>query len=64
MGPAPIPINDLNVERLSNAIKFMLDPEVFISLFHVLTCASAIETTSYQVPMLLVFDLLRRSNSF
>ncbi|KAH7663600.1 Sterol 3-beta-glucosyltransferase protein [Dioscorea alata] len=30
VGPAPIPINDLNVERLSNAIKFMLDPEVKI----------------------------------
>ena len=59
MGPAPIPIHDLNVERLSNAIKFMLDPEVFISLFHELTCASAVETAFYQVPMHLVFDLLQ-----
>lgn len=28
VGPAPIPISELNVERLSSAIKFMLDPEV------------------------------------
>ncbi|KAJ0969590.1 hypothetical protein J5N97_022467 [Dioscorea zingiberensis] len=30
VGPAPIPINELNVERLSSAIKFMLEPEVKI----------------------------------
>ncbi|KAM0947409.1 putative sterol 3-beta-glucosyltransferase [Dioscorea sansibarensis] len=30
VGPAPIPVHDLNVECLSNAIKFMLDPEVKI----------------------------------
>ncbi|XP_027189811.1 sterol 3-beta-glucosyltransferase UGT80B1 isoform X3 [Cicer arietinum] len=28
LGPAPIPIYELNVENLSNAIKFMLQPEV------------------------------------
>lgn len=28
LGPAPIPISELNVENLSNAIKFMLQPEV------------------------------------
>ncbi|ONK71017.1 uncharacterized protein A4U43_C04F3860 [Asparagus officinalis] len=28
VGPAPIPIYELNVERLSNALRFMLDPEV------------------------------------
>lgn len=28
VGPAPIPISELNVERLSSAIEFMLDPEV------------------------------------
>ncbi|KAJ8490689.1 hypothetical protein OPV22_012410 [Ensete ventricosum] len=28
VGPAPIPISDLSVERLSNAIRFMLQPEV------------------------------------
>ncbi|CAN6438827.1 unnamed protein product [Victoria cruziana] len=28
VGPAPIPIFELSVERLSSAIKFMLDPEV------------------------------------
>lgn len=28
VGPAPIPIYELNVERLANAIRFMLDPEV------------------------------------
>ncbi|XP_031500806.1 sterol 3-beta-glucosyltransferase UGT80B1-like [Nymphaea colorata] len=30
VGPAPIPISELSVERLSNAINFMLDPEVKI----------------------------------
>ncbi|CAN6452596.1 unnamed protein product [Victoria cruziana] len=30
VGPAPIPISELSVERLSNAIKFMLNPEVKI----------------------------------
>ncbi|XP_004496461.1 sterol 3-beta-glucosyltransferase UGT80B1 isoform X2 [Cicer arietinum] len=29
LGPAPIPIYELNVENLSNAIKFMLQPEGF-----------------------------------
>ncbi|OMP03860.1 UDP-glucuronosyl/UDP-glucosyltransferase [Corchorus capsularis] len=28
LGPSPIPISQLNVENLSNAIKFMLQPEV------------------------------------
>ncbi|KAH1230559.1 Sterol 3-beta-glucosyltransferase UGT80B1 [Glycine max] len=28
LGPAPIPISQLNVENLSNAIRFMLQPEV------------------------------------
>ncbi|KAG2401657.1 Sterol 3-beta-glucosyltransferase [Vigna angularis] len=28
LGPAPIPISELNVENLSNAIRFMLQPEV------------------------------------
>ncbi|KAG1327967.1 Sterol 3-beta-glucosyltransferase UGT80B1 [Cocos nucifera] len=28
VGPAPIPISELNVERLANAIRFMLEPEV------------------------------------
>jgi sterol 3beta-glucosyltransferase len=28
VGPAPIPIAELIVEALSNAIRFMLDPEV------------------------------------
>ncbi|KAG0501704.1 hypothetical protein HPP92_001776 [Vanilla planifolia] len=28
VGPAPIPISELNVEQLSSAIKFMLEPEV------------------------------------
>ncbi|XP_065046794.1 sterol 3-beta-glucosyltransferase UGT80B1 isoform X2 [Musa acuminata AAA Group] len=28
VGPAPIPISELNVERLSSAIEFMLDPEM------------------------------------
>lgn len=28
IGPPPIPISELNVERLSNAIRFMLQPEV------------------------------------
>ncbi|XP_011625938.1 sterol 3-beta-glucosyltransferase UGT80B1 [Amborella trichopoda] len=28
VGPAPIPIYELSVERLANAIRFMLDPEV------------------------------------
>ncbi|XP_028551681.1 sterol 3-beta-glucosyltransferase UGT80B1 isoform X1 [Dendrobium catenatum] len=28
VGPQPIPISELNVDRLSNAIKFMLEPEV------------------------------------
>ncbi|KAM7253410.1 hypothetical protein ACFE04_026028 [Oxalis oulophora] len=28
LGPAPIPISELNVEKLSNAINFMLQPEV------------------------------------
>ncbi|XP_062019257.1 sterol 3-beta-glucosyltransferase UGT80B1 isoform X1 [Rosa rugosa] len=28
LGPSPIPISQLNVESLSNAIKFMLEPEV------------------------------------
>ncbi|KAI0526750.1 hypothetical protein KFK09_002341 [Dendrobium nobile] len=28
VGPQPIPISELNVHRLSNAIKFMLEPEV------------------------------------
>ncbi|CAL9150393.1 unnamed protein product, partial [Musa hybrid cultivar] len=28
VGPAPIPISELSVERLSNAIRFMLQPEV------------------------------------
>ncbi|XP_020596431.1 sterol 3-beta-glucosyltransferase UGT80B1-like, partial [Phalaenopsis equestris] len=28
VGPPPIPISELNVERLSNAIRFMLEPEV------------------------------------
>ncbi|WOL18783.1 sterol 3-beta-glucosyltransferase UGT80B1 isoform X2 [Canna indica] len=28
LGPAPIPISELNVERLSNAIQFMLHPQV------------------------------------
>lgn len=30
VGPAPIPIYELNVEQLSNAIRFMLEPEVKI----------------------------------
>lgn len=30
LGPAPIPISQLSVESLSDAIKFMLDPEVFL----------------------------------
>ena len=28
LGPAPIPISELSVEKLSNAIRFMLQPEV------------------------------------
>lgn len=28
VGPAPIPIHELNVERLASAIRFMFDPEV------------------------------------
>ncbi|XP_072998610.1 sterol 3-beta-glucosyltransferase UGT80B1 isoform X1 [Typha latifolia] len=28
VGPAPIPISEFNVERLSNAIRYMLEPEV------------------------------------
>lgn len=30
LGPAPIPISQLSVESLSNAIRFMLEPEVFL----------------------------------
>jgi sterol 3beta-glucosyltransferase len=32
VGPAPIPIAELTVESLSNAIRFMLDPEVELFL--------------------------------
>jgi sterol 3beta-glucosyltransferase len=32
VGPAPIPIAELTVEALSNAIRFMLDPEVVLFL--------------------------------
>ena len=38
VGPAPIPIAALTVEALSNAIRFMLDPEVVQS--HALIYAS------------------------
>jgi sterol 3beta-glucosyltransferase len=31
VGPAPIPIAALTVEALSNAIRFMLHPEVLLS---------------------------------
>jgi len=34
LGPAPIPISQLNVENLSNAIRFMLQPEVKLNSFH------------------------------
>lgn len=30
LGPEPIPISQLNVEALSNAIRFMLQPEVVL----------------------------------
>ncbi|GJN17051.1 hypothetical protein PR202_gb04089 [Eleusine coracana subsp. coracana] len=38
VGPAPIPIAELTVEALSNAIRFMLDPEVELFL-ELLLCA-------------------------
>ena len=33
LGPAPIPIAKLSVESLSNAIRFMLEPEVSNMLY-------------------------------
>jgi len=33
LGPAPIPISQLNVENLSNAIRFMLQSEVKLNSF-------------------------------
>ncbi|KAK8692151.1 hypothetical protein V6N13_075629 [Hibiscus sabdariffa] len=40
LGPAPIPISELSVEKLSNAIRFMLQPEV---KSHALELAKLIE---------------------
>lgn len=33
VGPEPIPISELSVERLSEAITFMLQPEVIFTYF-------------------------------
>ena len=32
VGPAPIPVDQFNLQKLVDAIKFMLDPEVTYSL--------------------------------
>lgn len=45
LGPEPIPIYELNVDLLSNAIRFMLDPEVIIFGIvgsHCIYCACAV----------------------
>ena len=39
VGPAPIRVTELTTEALSNAIRFMLDPEVVL-LFPLLFCSS------------------------
>ncbi|PQQ19344.1 sterol 3-beta-glucosyltransferase UGT80B1 isoform X2 [Prunus yedoensis var. nudiflora] len=56
LGPAPIPISQLSVESLSNAIRFMLEPEV---KSRVLEIAKLIE-----MKMVLLLQLMRFIGSY